>query len=104
MNVLTICKFPKQSNIYTYFINTDNLQNKQLVNLLEKSTKRLTLSSKNYFSRLTEKDNLFKRPIRRNMTWLEECMFDSMAHLSLPAVVEKILYITIEDGTTNLGV
>lgn len=103
MNIIVICKLPKQSEVAVYFVDTIKLKDKRIVNLLEKSNYEINLSSKNYFSQCTEKHNLYKHTFWRNITWLEECLYNSLpwANLELPAVVEKMLKITIKDESTK---
>lgn len=101
MNVLVICKLPKQSEVAVYFVDTSKLRDKRLTNLLEKATWEITLSSKNYFSQCTAKHNLYTHDFYKNITYLEEILHYSFAELELPAVVEKMLRITIKDDTTK---
>lgn len=107
MITLILIKTPYCSRPIDYLIDTNKLENtradKRLKSLIEKVSDEITLSSKNYWGRLTEKDNPFKNPILRNMTWFEECLYWGLisTYVELPATVEKIIYVNFEGGYVN---
>lgn len=103
MITLILIKTSNYSRPIDYLIDTNKLEDdrvdKRLKSLIEKVSDEITLSSRNYWSRLTEKDNLFKNPVLRNMTWFEECLYWGLikTYVELPATVEKIIYVNFED-------